>query len=81
MSDKLAMETDQDPLLRLTDAERREMLRLLEEGKLPYEVDRKDDRFFKFLLGRQARLPLLKDLLNCIFVSVEHPRIVSLTIR
>ena len=68
-------------MLRLTDAERREMLRLLEEGKLPYEVDRKNDRFFKFLLGRQARLPLLIDLLNCIFVSVEHPRIVSLTIE
>ena len=57
------------------------MLRLLEEGKLPPGVDRQSDRFFKFLLGRQARLPLLMDLLNCIFVSIEYPKIASLSIE
>ena len=35
METMATMEAGQDPLLRLTDAERSEMLRLLEEGKLP----------------------------------------------
>jgi predicted transposase/invertase (TIGR01784 family) len=81
MEDNRITDMAQEPLLRLTDAERRDMLRLLEEGKLPYEVDRRDDRFFKFLLGRRVRSPLLMDLLNCILVSVEHPRVVSLAIE
>jgi hypothetical protein len=81
MEDNRITDTAQEPLLRLTDAERRDMLRLLEEGKLPYEVDRRDDRFFKFLLGRRERSPLLMGLLNCILVSVEHPRVMSLTIE
>jgi predicted transposase/invertase (TIGR01784 family) len=71
----------QDPLLRLADDERREMLRLLEVGELPHEVDRQDDRFFKYLLGRPARSPLLMDLLNSIFVPLGYPRVASLTIE
>jgi hypothetical protein len=37
MEDNRMTDAAQDPLLRLTDAERLEMSRLLEEGKLPYE--------------------------------------------
>jgi predicted transposase/invertase (TIGR01784 family) len=56
------------------------MLRLLEQGRLPQEIDRSQDRYFKFLLGRPERSLLLIDLLNSIFLTLGHPKLKSLTL-
>lgn len=67
-----------DKLVALTEEEEKEMLRLKDEDRLPKVIDRSLDLFFRFLLAFPARIALLQDLVNCVFVALGRARIVKL---
>ena len=67
-----------DKLVVLTEDEEKEMLRLKDEDRLPKVIDRSLDLFFRFLLAFPARIALLQDLVNCVFVALGRARIVKL---
>ena len=63
-----------EQLAALTEDERREMLMMKEEGQLPTVINRSLDMYFRFLLAYPARIELLKDLVNAVFVALGRPR-------
>lgn len=70
-----------EQLMALTEDERREMLMMKEEGRLPTVINRSLDVYFRFLLAYPARIELLKDLVNSIFVALGRPPIKALELR